>query len=170
MDGIELINCLENNYSFSYLYVTANADEKTVEKAKTTNPAGYIVKPFVNAAIYANVEMVLNSLKKHESFTFVNKGIQQKVSISEITHLKSDGAYADIHLINGNKHLIRTSLRECAERYPSAFIRIHNSILINKNHIQGYTSQTVKVNEEILPLGRTYKTVFLEKIKDLSFS
>lgn len=173
MDGIELIKWLTNKYTFAFLYVTANADEKTVQKAKTTNPEGYIVKPFVNASIYANVEIVLSAVKKEKSFSFVHKGMQQKVLIAEIAYIKSDGSYANIHLLDGNKHLIRMSLAECLEINFNTFIRIHKSILVNKDHILGYTSQAVNIKnlENIkLPLGRTYKQVFIEKIKGVSFS
>lgn len=166
IDGIELIKCLLKKHAFSFLYVTANADKKTVEKAQTTNPAGYIIKPFVNAAIYANVEIVLNTLDKQKSFSFVNKGMQQNVLISEIIYIKSDGAYANLHLLDGNKQILRMSLAECLEQYPTIFIRIHKSILVNKNHIIGHTSQCVNINNSDslkLPLGRSYKQAFIEK-------
>ncbi len=169
MDGIDLIKYLSKLYVFSFIYITANADEKTVSRATQTKPSGYIVKPFINSSIYANVEIALNTLEKEKCFSFVHKGIQQKILISEITYIKSDGSYANIHALNGNTHLIRMTLAECLELYPSVFIRTHKSILINKHNIQGYTSQSVKVNDETLPLGRTYKEYFLQQIKDIPF-
>lgn len=173
VDGVDLIIWLTKKYDFSFLYVTANADEKTVEKAKTTKPSGYIIKPFVNASIYANVAIVLNAINKEKYFHFINNGIPQKTLISEITYMKSEGVYVIIHLLNGHTQLIRTTLSECLEKISSPFIRIHKSIIVNKNHVIGYTSTTVSIketNDLKLSLGRTYKPVFLEKIKDLSFS
>ena len=170
MDGIDLIKYLTKRYSFHFMYVTANADAKTVEKVKSTEPAGYIVKPFVNASIYANVEIVLNSFNKKETFSFINKGMHQNVPVSEITYVKADGAYIYFYTINKKKHLIRKSLAEFNNLFPTVFIRIHKSILINKHHIQAYTSQSVKINDLKLPLSRTHKQTFLELIKELSFS
>lgn len=174
IDGIDLIKWLTKRYSFSFLYVTANADDKTIGKAKTTKPSGYILKPFVKESIYANVEIVLNTLIEEKYFYFVNKGQNQSVLISEITYLKSDGAYINMHLSNGSVYLLRTSFSECMESLSDFFIRIHKSILINRRHIVGYTSQTVSIkafNDNVkLSLGRAYKQIFLEKIKDLSFS
>lgn len=173
IDGIDLIKWLVKKYSFIFMYVTANADEKTVQKAKETQPAGYIIKPFINVSIYANVEIALNSLnslKNKDSFTYTNKGMQYQVLLSEITHIKADGSYIHIYMVNEDQHFVRKSLFEFNQQYATIFIRIHKSILINKYHVQGYTSQSVKINEKKLPLGRTYKQYFIEQIKGISFS
>ncbi len=169
MNGIELIKWLAKIYSFSFLYVTANTDENTIKKAKVTNPAGYIVKPFVSASIYANVAIVLNSIKQEDIFSFFNKGMQQKVLLTDIAYLEADGAYVYIYTLKNTKYLIRKSLLEFKDLYPSAFLRIHKSILINKQHIQGYTSQSVQINGQKLPLGRAFKQQFIMQIKETTF-
>lgn len=170
MNGIDLIKNLSQKYSFLFMYVTANADIVTVENAKSTKPAGYIIKPFINASIFVNVEMILNTLKEEVFFTHVDRGMQQKIPISTINYVKAEGAYIYIHTLNNSKYLARKSLVEFGKMFPNSFIRIHKSILINKECIQAYTSQMVKVNNIQLPLGRAYKQVFLEQIKGLSFS
>ena len=170
IDGIDLIQILIKKYSFIYIYITANADIKTIEKAKTTQPSGYIVKPFNNATIHANVEIALNTIQDDIYFTYTKTGMQHKILVSDIMYVEADGAYTNIYSINKEAHFIRKSIAEFLEIHPTYFIRIHKSVLINKNNIQGYTSQSVKVNDEKLPLGRAYKQNFLENIKDLSFS
>ena len=170
MDGIDLIKWLSKTYSFAFMYVTANADEKTVHRAKETQPVGYIVKPFVNTAIYANVEMALNTLKKKEFFTYTNKGTQQKIPLSQITFVKADGSYININTSEENSHFVRKSLTDFEELYKTTFIRVHKSLLVNKSYIQSYTSLLVKVNDIKLPLGRTYKKSFLEQVKEIEFS
>jgi DNA-binding LytR/AlgR family response regulator len=169
MDGIDLIKILSQKHTFSFLYITANADKKTVEKAKSTNPIGYVVKPFVQTSIYANVEMALSSLKEETCFTFLNKGMQQQILLSKITYIKADGSYIKIHSLLDESYLVRKTLTEFEELYANEFIRIHKSLLINTSYIESYNSTTVFVNGVRLPLGRAYKSSFLEKIKDLSF-
>ena len=169
IDGIDLIKWLTQKYTFSFIYVTANADNKTIHKAKETEPAGYIVKPFINTSIYANVELALNKLKKEEFFTFANKGMQQQILLSDIAYIQADGSYININTSTKEQHFIRKSLSDINNLYPTTFIRIHKSILINKNYIQAYTSQSVKINDKKLSLGRTYKNLFLEQTKGISF-
>jgi DNA-binding LytR/AlgR family response regulator len=169
VDGVDLIKKLIQEYTFSYIYITANADEKTLQKVKTTNPAGYIVKPFTNEAVFANVEMALSSALKNDSLTFMHKSMKQQIKISDIRYIKAEGVYSIIHEANTKQHLIRKSLSELVTAYEKYFIRVHKSILINKDFIQGYTSQYVKIDGEKLPIGRSYKKDFLHKIKNLSF-
>jgi len=172
IDGVDLIQLLSKKYSFVFIYITANADEKTIEKVKSTNPMGYLVKPFINESIYASVEIALNHLIKQTYFSFVDKGIHRQILLSEITYVKADGSYINIYTLKGKTYFLRISLASLFESYATIFIRIHKSILINKNHIIGYTSQAIKLKTSphiTLPLGRFYKKEFLEKIKGLSF-
>ena len=169
IDGIDLIKSLSKKHSFVFMYVTANADHKTVQKAKETSPAGYIVKPFMNAAIYANVELALNTLKEEEFLSYSKNGMQQKVLISKITHVEADGAYINLFTLNNEQHFLRKTLTEFKGLYPLHFIRIHKSTLINKKHIQAYNSSTVHVNNKKLTLGRSFKLSFLEEIKGITF-
>jgi len=170
IDGIDLIKILSKTYSFSYLYVTANADERTVEKAKGTEPCGYIVKPFVNASIYANVEMALNNFKEKQTFVYNHNGIQKQMMLSEILYLKADGAYTTIFTVDSKTQFVRKMLSEFIDMYPEILIRIHKSIVVNKTYIQGYTSLIVSIDGQKLPLGRSYKTAFVNRVKSLSFS
>lgn len=171
VDGIDLIKNLLLHYTFLFIYVTANTDEKTLEKVRATYPSGFIVKPFVEASVYANVEMVLNKLNTEKDFfEFINKkNLKQRVLISNITHIKSDGGYINIYFLNGSEIVVRMSIAEFLEIYSFHFIRIHRSMLVNKIHIQGYTSMAVKVNGDKFSIGRKYKEGFLDRIKGISF-
>ncbi len=161
MDGIDLINQLHKENNFTFIYITANADVKTVRKAKAIqpSPSGYIVKPFVNETVFANVEMALKTLDSEKYLIYSNKGIKEKIRLSEITHIEADGSYSNIFTFNNENYLVRKYLSEISREYPEFFTRIHKSILINKNYIDGYTSQYVKLNNHKLPLGRKYKAI-----------
>jgi signal transduction histidine kinase len=64
MDGIESATEICSRFSVPIIYLTAFADEKTLERARKTEPYGYIVKPFNERELQANIEM---ALYKHES-------------------------------------------------------------------------------------------------------
>lgn len=164
IDGIDLIKELKQDYNFAFMYVTANTDAKTVEKVTETNPNGFVVKPFVSAAIYANVKIALTESEPDTYYKFSHKGMQQKINISKITYIKADGAYIYFHTNTGDTHLLRKSLSELEDLYPKIFVRIHRSLLVNKNHIQSYNNQFVKISDTKLPIGRTYKQSFLEQV------
>ena len=58
-DGIETAQEIRQRYDIPIIYVTAYADEKTLERAKVAEPFGYIIKPFAESTLRAVVEMAL---------------------------------------------------------------------------------------------------------------
>lgn len=66
MDGIDAAAEIRSQYSVPIIFLTAFADEKTLERAKKTQPYGYIVKPFNERELQANVEV---ALYKHDAET-----------------------------------------------------------------------------------------------------
>ena len=45
-DGIEIGRAIRDEHDFPFIYLTAHADDRTLQNAKLTRPSGYIVKPF----------------------------------------------------------------------------------------------------------------------------
>ncbi|AMM41277.1 multi-sensor hybrid histidine kinase [Candidatus Desulfofervidus auxilii] len=63
IDGIEAAEQIRRRFHIPVVYLTAYADEKTLERAKITEPFGYILKPFEEKELYITIEM---ALYKHE--------------------------------------------------------------------------------------------------------
>jgi CheY-like chemotaxis protein len=59
MDGIEAANQIRSRFNIPIVYLTAYADEKILERARITEPFGYIVKPFVNEDLKIAIEIAL---------------------------------------------------------------------------------------------------------------
>ena len=59
MDGIEAASQIRSCYDIPIVYLTAYADEKILERARITEPFGYIVKPFVNEDLKIAIEIAL---------------------------------------------------------------------------------------------------------------
>ena len=59
MDGIEAANQIRSRFNIPIIYLTAYADEKVLERAKITEPSGYIVKPFINEDLKIAIEIAL---------------------------------------------------------------------------------------------------------------
>ncbi|MBU4077930.1 MAG: response regulator [Euryarchaeota archaeon] len=63
MDGIEAAGIIHSKYDIPVIFLTAYCDEKILERAKVTEPFGYLIKPFKDRDMYINIEM---SLYKHK--------------------------------------------------------------------------------------------------------
>jgi len=46
IDGIEAAEHIRSHFNIPVVYLTAYTDDKTLERAKITEPFGYVVKPF----------------------------------------------------------------------------------------------------------------------------
>ncbi|AFY99205.1 ATP-binding protein [Calothrix sp. PCC 6303] len=60
MNGIEAAQEITNRYHIPIVYLTAFSDQKTLEKAKITQPFGYILKPFDERQLITTIEVALN--------------------------------------------------------------------------------------------------------------
>lgn len=79
-DGIELAQFIKDSGEIPFIYLTSYSDDAIIEKAKKTEPYGYIVKPFDPNSLHATIQMAL--------FKFKLESERQK----SIQHLESDKA------------------------------------------------------------------------------
>jgi len=59
MDGIEAAEKIHSEYDIPIIYLTAYADEKTLQRAKITEPFGYLLKPFEEKKLRSTIEIAL---------------------------------------------------------------------------------------------------------------
>ena len=60
MDGIEDAREIKNRLGIPVLYLAASTDDEIFDREKTTEPAGYISKPFREEDLHSNIEMALH--------------------------------------------------------------------------------------------------------------
>ncbi len=59
MDGIEAAGAIKERHNIAVIYLTAYADAQTLQRAKITEPFGYIIKPFEDRELGTTIEMAL---------------------------------------------------------------------------------------------------------------
>jgi len=97
MDGIETAKIINTNYNIPIIFITAYGDKKTLNRAKLSEPYGYIVKPITNEDdLLPTIELALynhqvkNKLRKgNEKFEQIKQLIQPDKNIlpSQINNL-----------------------------------------------------------------------------------
>lgn len=60
IDGIQAASEIKKRLGTPVIYLTAYTDSETLERAKLTEPAGYISKPFKEEDLKSNIEMALH--------------------------------------------------------------------------------------------------------------
>lgn len=60
MDGIEAARIIKSRFGVPFIFLTARTDIETLERAKLTEPEGYISKPFKEEDLVSNIETALH--------------------------------------------------------------------------------------------------------------
>lgn len=94
------------------------------------------------------------------------------VEVAEILYCKSEGSYTTLYFTNGETMLLSKSIKEVGDLLTvCGFLRVHNSYLINLNHIKKYIrgegGEVIMKNGHSVPVSRSKKAVFLERIAKL---
>lgn len=64
LDGIEAAQQIHKHQDTPIIYITAYSDEEVLERARITEPYGYILKPFKKSEINANIQMAIYKHKR----------------------------------------------------------------------------------------------------------
>jgi PAS domain S-box-containing protein len=59
IDGIEAAEQIRQRYNIPMVYLTAYANDTILERAKITQPFGYVLKPFRETELHSNIEIAL---------------------------------------------------------------------------------------------------------------
>ncbi|HCM27063.1 MAG: two-component system response regulator [Treponema sp. GWB1_62_6] len=88
VDGIEAAKTIKRELQIPVIFLTAYADERTLERAKEAEPFGYILKPFKERELYTTIDI---ALYKHK----VDKSLKKQERLfSAILHSVNDGIVA----------------------------------------------------------------------------
>ncbi|MEA1963613.1 MAG: response regulator [Candidatus Aerophobetes bacterium] len=79
MDGIEAAEQIRNGFNIPVVYLTAYADESILQRAKITEPFGYILKPFGEKELHTTVEIALYKYKVEEKLKQSSEKLQNTI-------------------------------------------------------------------------------------------
>lgn len=96
MRGSEAAEIIHRKYNTPIIFLTAYADENTLQMAKASEPYGYLIKPFEERELQATIEMF-----------FYKINLEKKLESSEL-RLRSlfEKAHDGIIIIDEQKHII----------------------------------------------------------------
>jgi PAS domain S-box-containing protein len=92
LDGIKTAAILKSKFNIPVIYITALTDKDTIQRAKITEPYGYLTKPFEDREIFTVIEM---ALYKHE--------IESKLRQSEEKYFATVKSISDAVVIMDDK-------------------------------------------------------------------
>ena len=86
MDGVTAAEKIRNRVDIPIVFLTAYADDQTLQRAKLTNPFGYIIKPFQQNDLRVAIEIALH---RHEIETKMQETLKASEAAKESVEEKS---------------------------------------------------------------------------------
>lgn len=140
-------------YEKKIIFITAQTERETLQKALKTNPLAYLTKPVKKIELLAAVELAKNNLKIN--YIVVKDGYDElKIMFNDILFIKSDKNYIDIQTTS-KKITIRNTLDNIQNELDSTiFCKVHRSYIVNKVKITRKSSNAVTIDEYEIPISR----------------
>lgn len=185
MDGFTMIEKLDNR-DFNLIFTTAH-DEFAL-KAIKVSAIDYLLKPVDKDELQEAINKIQTS-KKGEGDLLENKlqlllqnlnESSDKVNISadgkvylidrdDVIMLKSDKSYTTIYLKSEQQILVSKTLKEVEKKFNTPqFFRVHNSYLINLNHVKEYLKglggELIMTNGLTASISRNRKAELFKKL------
>jgi DNA-binding LytR/AlgR family response regulator len=185
LDGVETATQMQLTANIPIIYVTANTDEGTFNRAKATRPHAFIGKPINNLDLQRAIELTISRLAEQHHFSseteepttsetpfvlsdriFVrNGGRMIKIFIADILYIEADRNYCQIFAKN-QKHTLAITLKNMEEKLPAAeFLRIHRSFIANISQIDEVSEHHVLISGQQLSLSNAYREELLKRIQ-----
>ncbi len=158
IDGYQILSELSNNKetnTIPFIFLTAKAEMSDLRKGMNLGADDYLTKPLKTKEVLKAIRLRLDKKKKiseiapqenqseknilsiEDPILVSSDGKVQSVNLSEIVCIISAGVYSYIYILSGKRYLIRKIIKEWESILPDRyFIRIHQSSIININHIK----------------------------------
>ncbi|MBS1658550.1 MAG: LytTR family transcriptional regulator DNA-binding domain-containing protein [Chitinophagales bacterium] len=185
-DGIELGSYINENYEIPFIFLTGNSDTVNVERAKLTNPVGYLVKPFTKEDLYTSIEISFSSYLRSRSTgpqleparsangnyivddsLFIKEGSSfYKVPFKDILYLESDHIYVKVATANDKTYIVRSSLQQFMQNFdPEKYFRVHRSYVVNLDCVESINSYHLTIRGKQIPISRNFRDELLAKLR-----
>ena len=186
LDGIETALQIQQFAQIPIIYLTANSDEATFNRAKPTKPYAFISKPFKQLDLQRAIELTISRMA--ENATGINNenttGDEQpfilsdrifvrykekmiKIMLADILYMEAERNYSRIYTIS-REYILSVPLKTIEEKMSmQLFMRIHRSYLINITHVEEVFENHVMLAQKNVPLGTGMREQLMQRIQTL---
>jgi DNA-binding LytR/AlgR family response regulator len=182
LDGIETTKLIQQKLNVPIIYLTANTDEASFQKAKETRPFAFIPKPLNAIQLQRTFELVVEQLKKDTSDIvhtdvpievlddriFIRyKGTMNKLMFSDILYIEADRNYCKI-VTSSMPYLITATLKSMEKKLPrSNFLRVHRSYMVNLSKLDVVAESHLEINRKVIPMGKAHRGSLLNRLQTI---
>ncbi|WP_411029144.1 LytR/AlgR family response regulator transcription factor [Spongiimicrobium sp. 3-5] len=78
-----------------------------------------------------------------------------RIATDNILFVEGLGNYVNYHLRDKSKVTAYATIKDTLVLLPENFIRVHRSYIVNKDHIKSYDANTIDVENQMVPRGKS---------------
>ena len=171
-DGIETSQIINKTHNIPIVYLTANTDSKTIERALSTSPSAFISKPYTKKDLVIALELAfkryneksLNTTitQKVNSFFVKDGSHYSKINFDDINYIEADGSYSNIFTEN-KKYTLSTNLNHFQDNLNNPiFVRNHRSYIVNINKVECFDKNSLTIGSKTLPISKSHQKEILK--------
>jgi DNA-binding LytR/AlgR family response regulator len=185
IDGIETAAILQRK-NIPVIYLTANSDEATFNRAKLTRPTAFISKPFKQLDLQRAIELTIIHLAHTDPYSVTPTELQEehpfiladrifvrytgrmvKIMLMDILYMEADRNYSRI-FTSQKEFLLSVTLKYIEEKLRIPFfMRIHRSYLVNMMHIDQVLESDVMIRGKAIPMGTGMREKLMQRMQTL---
>jgi len=191
MTGIEAAEIIKGKTDIPVIFLTAYADEATLNKAKITEPHGYILKPFKEVDLHTTIELALHKHKKEQEIKVENELLRSltsfkatadylfikhqsrlmKINTADVLYVEALKDYVQV-ISKDHKFIIHTTMKDVEKKLPpKVFQRVHRSFIVNMDKISYIHAGDLVIAEgditKEIPVGGNYRDELAQRINVL---
>lgn len=137
-DGIDLAHIIRDKYDIPYMFLTALSDMNTLDRAKKTNPCGYIVKPFKTKDLISNITIGLYNYEFQKSDNKLTLEEVNKLAVEDLSQKEYDVL---LDIVDGF-----TNAQIAKKQYISlSTVKFHTQNIYSKLDVSNRTTAIKKV-------------------------
>ena len=172
-DGIDLAFEVKERFGTPIIFLTANSDSATVNRAKDSHPLAFLVKPFSQNDLFSAIEIGWNNYNKklnvvleQPKYIVLKAGRTfEKINIESIVYLKNDQNYIDIILRSGKTVLVRYTTSEVLRLLPeNKFVKINRSYIVNLKHVTKIDTKCLHIAQLTIPISKEIRETLIQKM------
>ena len=97
-------------------------------------------------------------IEQENNFIMIKQGYDKyKIAINDILYVEAMKDYTKI-VTTDHRYLVLSTLNGIIEKLPAdKFVRIHRSYVVNKNKVEVFQKDNIKIQSTVLPIGKLYK-------------
>ncbi len=180
ISGMSFLKTLQNP---PMIIITTAYTNYAVESFEYDTIIDYLVKPFsferflkainkieARHALPQNIQyQSIKDISRDDEFVFINVDkILHKIKLNSIIYVQSDRNYVTVVSKDLSLSFIDSLKKWAGYLNQDNFIQTHRSYIVNINYIEKLTGSIIYINEQKIPIGKSYKGKLFEKVKPIN--